>query len=1552
MAVLKTTDLEVQLFTGTDPYRYDVDNRPLRNLISNDIALNAELTATTAEVVSARADSSTGSLVNYSTLDARLEAMGMTGSNNASVSYAIFQAQAERNRSLYPSGWLTQPQSKAFTGTGFTGDDFSGLMGSQWLGLTTYPNTLFLNTDYDGQYIPIPLLVNGWLIKLFNMQSGGAASHGSNLTIKLPPAPTSGGRQDFVFLEVWLKEISAASPIFWLYGTPQYRAATYGEGTPSQNNNYTTNPLDPRVVHSLTRLPNGNWLQVQHRVRIVTNVNPTDKADGFSGANAALTLAQGGQAAPVNGKSYTNMLSELSDAGLWRAGSGSADTSTLGTYDGYSYAIPLTMIHRLANEDFTMANQNGTKKVGVSNSGTLASAVSGRPDGKFHDSITRDDYLDMRHWIGSYNIEYERLRERAFNEVLRSTTRLQWEQLAYTAGTQPVFGNRLLTNDTIFSDAAYPGYASDPNLGANTNYVKDKSVSLAQFSRPDGVRRAFASYPVPQRITFKIDPFAMTSDAVVAGFITFASNGLDRTVTVNPQVLSGGTGNSIGTRVPVWNWLDNSEPVDPVVASGAGTSKTYTFSVEERLTGSILCNVDVMFPAKSGTENLPDLVVKQEYYDGVSTHPSWSSKTNDPHTPFSVKKDSVGRLWVAEFYGTKVTAWSENADGSLTRDFTLNVSTITGGANNAFSYLTDIAVFGDPISGPGSGHVWVADYYNRRIRKYTFSGGMWTLAQTVTTFTVSAVNQQFGTTSSAAGPYGIDISPDGATLFAADYARHAIFKFTTSNMSTATVIVGTLDSAGNTASAPVKLKNPISVRVDPNGTNLWVADFGNTRVLKLDASGNPLVNITNVSGGGGGSMDERISNPDAIRIIGVPGTNTVKYLVSAGHGIDAATQNRVFRLDYQFNVEAVSTGLFPVSQAITRIGEFDVDSETSPNYVFVGLAHPDGGITTLRYSDLKVLINKSYNSLGNFLRPRYLPAVGAVTQANIICHTLTNGTRFVRRLNMAQLGNGNPFLAQTYSLPSGVSGIAEGHFSKPQNVSGIGWCFYEVITDTNLVSRLYRWTQSGAAWVRSGTVVIDPLPGTPWAIDLDANGHLYVVFPGITGLGGVSNVIYRYKWDGANFIAPGVAGNSPGKWGTNGVVGSSPTTFASPTGLHVSANGLRVAVTGKTTLPWSVNFDRNGDGDIDGYDSADLARIVILDTTSSKWESSGQTPYLQDTINQVATISGALSGRPYDVYVTGAHLYISTDQHTVNRYTQAVNGDHRSYQYIGRLGVEGEAGNDHAHLNAPRSVAVSSLDPNRIIIADSNASRLLSVHVKMAGVSLASGNVETMVPMIASERLRLWSTTAAYQGIGKNIFTQGSREQIWSNQVLSVSESLYVTSLGRSPLPVQQGIPSGLRAAIERLPLSKHTGIDASNFDSKSITIAGVASADLSSPFLKLPILTHGGANDPLFDGLTEDSFIAYPRYDASLTENYMLRGFFTGTGSTATTFNSTFPAALAAQNRLVIQPYLIKRDGRVFLLIITVPMLNTTRNCTGFPGHDYYHALDLFEVPGRLLLR
>lgn len=1589
MATIKTSDAEVQLYLSTDPYRFDVDNRPLRNLIDNDIRLNAELTALSAEIEASHW--AIGRAEGYPSLDARLEDMTSANSGNSSVSYAIFQAQADKNRALYQSGWLTMPTTKSFWSgdtaapNGFTADDFGGLFGTRWVNRST-ANTMYINTEFEAASVPLTILVNGWLVKLSDMQAGGAVRSGSNLSIKLPDIGNVPSRQDFIFLEVWLKAIAAAAPVFWLYGSPQYDAATHGEGVAVLGGNCTDNPLDPRVVHTLSKLPNGDWLQVQHRIRVKDGVSPLDNADGFTGSNAALVRAQGALTAPTDSRSFTNMLAD-GDAGLYRAGDGASDAPLLKTYDGYTYAIPIAMVHRRANENFTLATQNGAKKTGVAVSGTLASGVSGRPDGLFYDSIERQDYIDMRHWIDSYNIEFERLLQMSFDEILRGTSRAGWKQLEYSVGVQHVWGNRLLKSDTIFSQDVYGGWLTDPSLGANTNYVKDGSRDGTPVSKPDGVRRLFAASPVPQRIEFFIDPTAGTSDALIPNFITVTASGGDRIVTVDATKLSGGTGNTVGTRNPVWFWLSTGETINPT-PSGAGNTKTFTFAIGAYGAGEkVVCNVDVMFPSKSGTTDLPDRVIRQELFDGNSTHSSFATKINDMVSPLSLRKDSQGRLWVSEFNGaySKITLWVEASDGALTKHTTdayhITSSTVLG--NPApFGPLTGIAVVGDPLavdgSGLSTGSVYAADHSNGRIKQFKFNGTGWTMVGNIQPF---ASND----------PYGIDVSPDGTVLYAVSQSRHCVYKFATANLAAApTVFVGVPNEAGNTSVAPVKLNGPVGVTVAADGT-VWVTDYNNYRTLKLDATGDLIIAVINNTDSGGGNgtapsapvtagganINPAITNTSDVVVIGTPGTNTVKYLVTGGHGMNASQRERVFKLDYQYNVEAISDNLYLAggvpadSPGLTAIQGICVDNQTTPTVVFVCVS---AVVNNGAYS-MHGMLPMFYSTLGQ--RQGYWWKDGSSQQSN---EPVMRSVKYIEggASDYLLVAIGNPGAVNTTILTvtpvdyasyyyherigyhSTLKARSEAfwtHFTTPRTITGMGLAFYEIVVGMDWVCKAYRWRSTGAGTWAMDAVAVITFPGQVVSAETDEAGNLYAALPG--AISGASQVVYRFKRDGDNFIAPGAVGNTPGQWGTNGVLGATRTTISSPMALAVNATGTHLTVAGKTTQPWG------GAGDQMQY--TDGIRMVSLTLASAKWESPAETPYVvgQDTASQqivdggsastYVNVAGCVLGRPLGVGVQGDTVLISNTGHTLARYVRNVSGDDTSYQYRGKFGVEGETALDHAHLSTPYNAVFSSATPQRVVIADAYNSRLLSIHEKMAGVSIASGNVETLVPLLAADRLRLWSDVTAYQGVGSTVFTPTGVEAIWAKQVITNSEFMYVTSLGRSPLRPDVHAPTAYRAIASRVPLGGNRHITQAslrvadaNFDSAPIALSGVPS--ISSPFLKLPIITHGMTASSGFGQYSEDSLIAYVRWDQGLTETYAHRGFHSNYANAPSFYAESFPARDAGY-RLVMMPYLIKRKGKVYLLVVT-GIVSDSANAIGTNGSAIMHAVDLFEVPGRLLLR
>jgi len=187
-------------------------------------------------------------------------------------------------------------------------------------------------------------VVNGWLVPVTATRTGTPPGSPNDVdtwnivALDPPPANSGDARTDFVFLEVWLARVS---PNPSTTNKPN-SSSIFKYGNVESGNSYLADDLiDPALGFETSQR-----VQLQYRIRVAKGLNSlTNYPDGFDPLNVKAKGAYD-PTNPDTATSWTfqNMRRELGDAGLWRAGDGTANN--LGTVDGYVYAIPLCAVFR------------------------------------------------------------------------------------------------------------------------------------------------------------------------------------------------------------------------------------------------------------------------------------------------------------------------------------------------------------------------------------------------------------------------------------------------------------------------------------------------------------------------------------------------------------------------------------------------------------------------------------------------------------------------------------------------------------------------------------------------------------------------------------------------------------------------------------------------------------------------------------------------------------------------------------------------------------------------------------------------------------------------------------------------------------------------------------------------------------------------------------------------------------------------------------------------------------------------------------------------------
>ena len=813
MAIIKTTPEACEFFSQSDPYNWVVDNRPLTNLLSNDLLMNAEIEAVKAEVVQAR----TGLVVNYATLDNRLDAM--EGAIGGSVSaddiediqghqYGDFLINSEVARRASPSGFMDH-NGIADLIVGHESDDFAAIVTTSDLG-EDYTNMVVMWTQWNNSALtrPVRALVNGWVTRLYDEVYGTPDEIlGGHINIGLGSAPNSGTRKSFIFLEVWLKEVDKGTPVFYKHGAIGTNAL---EPT-------TDDHLHPDVVHSIrAMLPGGNWVQLQHRIRVISEIDPSLDPYGYGGAEI---FAQGPEASQVSGYTYENMARIIDDPGLWRAGSGdSTSQEELGTVDGYVYSIPIAIINRRNSGSYTVANQNGSRITGGGSgtTGYISSGTSGRPDGLYYDALDQRDIQDLRNYVSLSGYDFKAIQDKTWQMLIRGELKTNWKQLRYDHNNDndwedtEIYSHVLTVIDQISNTAE-----------ENTNPLRDKSVGGAPLADPDGSRNFWGRTATVQNVVFAFTQGSAGSTEP-SGFVTY--NVANETLTFNAANLSGAGvgGTKIGIAPPIVLKKDNLNSKPSIVSNGLGTQTSTAKMSGLTPAAEYVGIIKVIYPGGGGISYPYSRLLTHEVVEGgvTSYKPAQFGVTGYTFTndngfasPVAVAVDSSGNYIVSDQGNHRVV----KIDGTtllITAQF--GTTAIAGSTNTTLNTPTGVAV-------DTSNNVYICDSGNHRVIKLNSS---------------LAYTSQFGVTTVSGADnthtnYPSYIAVSGTDVYFTDRNNHRLVKLNTS-----LVYQDQFGATGSAGSGNGGLNMPTGVTVVSTGfgTGVWVADKENNRIAILNTS--------------------------------------------------------------------------------------------------------------------------------------------------------------------------------------------------------------------------------------------------------------------------------------------------------------------------------------------------------------------------------------------------------------------------------------------------------------------------------------------------------------------------------------------------------------------------------------------------------------------------------------------------------------------------------------------------------------------------------------------
>ncbi len=229
--------------------------------------------------------------------------------------------------------------------------------------------------------------------------------------------------------------------------------------------------------------------------------------------------------------------------------------------------------------------------------------------------------------------------------------------------------------------------------------------------------------------------------------------------------------------------------------------------------------------------------------------------------PTDIAFDASGNLYIADYFNNRIRKVSTSGI----------ISTIAGTGTEGFSGDGGAATAAElnlpmGVAVDGSGNIYISDSYNNRIRKVNTSGIISTIAGDGT----ESYSGDGGpaTASEMDIPYGILADASGNVYFSDRY-NWRVRKISTSGTITTIAGGGSSGLGDGGAATDAEIAYPSGLARDASG-NLYIGEYGRARVRKVDTYGNITTvagnGSTDFAGDGGPATAASISEPTGIAV--------------------------------------------------------------------------------------------------------------------------------------------------------------------------------------------------------------------------------------------------------------------------------------------------------------------------------------------------------------------------------------------------------------------------------------------------------------------------------------------------------------------------------------------------------------------------------------------------------------------------------------------------------------------------------------------------------------